>query len=68
MRNLYLYYAYIYTYFLFNYLVRWHCCVDRIVPEAIHYQVAIKLLVSGGRFLKNLTTVCRRKPIWLTLS
>ena len=23
------------------------CCVDRTVPEAIHNQVAIKLLVSG---------------------
>ena len=24
----------------------WLCCVDRLVPDAIHNQVAVKLLVS----------------------
>ena len=33
--------------FYFNHLGEWRCCVDRTVLEAIHNQVAIKLLVSG---------------------
>ena len=33
--------------FYFHHLGKWRCCVDRTVPEAIHNQVAIKLLVSG---------------------
>ena len=44
-RNIYLYNAYIYSI-----LITWankRCCVDRTVPEAIHNQVAIKLLKSG---------------------
>ena len=30
-----------------NNWVGWLCSVDRLVPEDIHNQVAIKLLVSG---------------------
>ena len=30
-----------------THLVDWLCCVDRPAPEAIHNQVAIKLLMSG---------------------
>ena len=32
---------------MLNNWVGWHCCVDSIVPEAIHNPVAIMLLVSG---------------------
>ena len=31
----------------FNNWVGWLCCVDRLVAEAIHNQVSIKLLLSG---------------------
>ena len=33
--------------FYFNHLDESRCCVDMTVLEAIHNQVAIKLLVSG---------------------
>ena len=39
--------------FYFIDLGEWRCCVDRTVPDAIHNQVAIKLLVSG-----LLTCIC----------
>ena len=40
MRNLYIYNACIYS-FYFNHWGGWLCCVGRLVPEAIHNQVAI---------------------------
>ena len=45
---MYLYNAYIYTYiFLFNHLGESALLCGQTVPEAIHNQVAIKLLKSG---------------------
>ena len=44
---MYLYNAYIYTYILFNHLGESALLCGQFVPEAIHNQVAIKLLKSG---------------------
>ena len=51
--------------FYFNYWVGWLCCVDGIVPDAIHIPVAIKFLVSGTKSAQY-TQICANRTMKLS--